>query len=230
MPVSSQTKSAEEYADALKLLLNAHPEALPYGGEVAEVQVLAGMTRKTARKRRPTADKASDQGDSIYIVLRPGHTSAAAAATPGRPSTLAPRPTRLATPSAVSATPVSEAVLGELVRALRDAEQAPGHSFVALKWFRDGYLPQRGYSWAQDPGERDRALRAATARGWVRIEKIANPRNPGFPTSVLHAALDHPGLRELLGEAPKLGWDFTPIQLKGEPMSATVRKMRDGGY
>lgn len=202
-------RNVRNYAAALASLLNAHPEVLPYGSEVEAVQVLAGRERQSARQRRADASKPSERGDSIYIVLRPRR----AGASPTEPKA-----------------EVGEAVLGELVRALRDAEQAPGHSFVALKWFRDSYLPQRGFSWAQSAEHRNQALREATARGWVRVEKIANPRNPGFPTSVLHAAVEHPGLRELLGEAPKLGWDFKPIQMKGEPMSATVRKMRDGGY
>lgn len=205
----------QQVSEAIKAFLNSHPEALPFGTRVEEIQILAGHDRKTARKRRPTADRASDKGDSIFIVLRP--------ATVGE-SAPAPRPHAAAAAREIV---VDEAALAELARALRDAAQTPGHSFVALKWFRDVYLPRRAFPWASDPDERDHLLREGVRRGWLRIDRIPNPRNPGFPTAALHLNSGVPELRQALGEAPALGWDFKPLAVRGEPMSETLRRMRE---
>src|SRR6185437_4318268 len=42
----------------------------------------------------------------------------------------------------------------QCLQALRRAETAPGHSFVALKWFRDSYLPRQGFAWAESQESR----------------------------------------------------------------------------
>ena len=198
--------------------LNLHPEKLPFGTEVEAVQIMAGRQRKTARKRRPTADRSSDKGDSVFIVLRPGKPGA------GPRATVLPAPV-----GATAAAAGLDEQVSDLLRSLRNAEQMPGHSFVALKWFRDAFLPREGHAWAGTPEQRERALDEAIRRGWIRVEKIPNPRNPGFATSTLRAETSHPEVQRTLGQKPTLGWDFTPIAVKGEPMSETVRRMRDEG-
>ncbi len=211
--------NANEVAASLAAFLNSHPEKLPFDTEVENVDVLAGRQRKTARKRRPTADRSSRKGDSIFIVLRPRKSKVQA----GAQALAAPR-------NSNELPDLADEPLSDLLRSLRKAEQTPGHSFVALKWFRDAYLPREGYPWAEDSEARDRTLREAIRRGWVRVEKIPNPRNPGFATSALRADIAHPEVQRILGQQPRLGWDFPPIVAKGEPMSETIRRMRDEGY
>ncbi|MGH9482239.1 MAG: hypothetical protein ACRD1L_09115 [Terriglobales bacterium] len=206
-----------EIEAALAEFLNSHPANLPFGAEVEAVQVLAGHKRQTTRKRRPTADRPSDKGDSLFIILRPAR--AKAAAPPSSPAQ--PR---------VPPENANEAQLADLLCALRLAERTPGHSFVALKWFRDTILPRQSQAWVKSPEARDRILREAEQRGWVTIEKIPNPRNPGFPTSTLRVAGSNAEVQRILGETPALGWGFTPIAIKGEPLSETVRRMRDEEY
>src|SRR5258705_1267663 len=41
--------------------------------------------------------------------------------------------------------------LEDFVAALDHVERDPHLRFVSLKWFRDTYLPRRGYDWANDP-------------------------------------------------------------------------------
>lgn len=179
--------------------LNAHRDRLPFGTEVEEVQLLSGRQRKSARRRRSPAVKSSPKGDALFVVLRPA---------------AAPQSDGL------------EAQVAQLLQALRDAERTPGHSFVVLKWFRDSYLPQRDWAWAQSAEQRDRVLRTATGRGWVGIRKVPNPRNPGFDTSVISLQLQVPEVQRILGGAAKRDWDFAPIRIEGEPMSETVIRMR----
>ncbi|MGH9392790.1 MAG: hypothetical protein ACRD1E_01365 [Terriglobales bacterium] len=196
--------TAEEMA--LKDLLNSWPDRLPYGLEVDTVELLAGTDRKEARKHKANAKTRSSKGNSLFVTLRPREAE------------------RAALP------PAGVDRVGELLRALQAAEQTPGHGFVALKWFRDSFLPRQGLAWALTPEARDLVLRDATARGWVRVQRIPNPRNPEFPTSTLQLAVGIPEVRSLLGLPEKLGWDFPRIKIEGEPMSETVRRMRDEGY
>lgn len=185
----------------LRAWLNAHRERLPSGMEVEEVQLLTGRQLKTARRQRKSAAKSSPKADALFIVLRP-------------------------------AAPASEengleAHITQLLKALRDAERTPGHSFVVLKWFRDSYLPQRDWAWAQSAEERDRVLRAATGRGWVGISKVPNPRHPSFETSAIRVQSEWPEVRRILGDEAPLGWGFPRIKVKGEPVSETLARMRD---
>jgi|SRR6185312_8424333 len=209
------TKQIE--ADLLKLL-EENPQVLPFGTRVQEVQLLAGHKRKEARRRRPTADKASPNGDSLFIRLMPAEPGEAPKAAQS-----AAQPAEQAALGQASA----EEELADLIRALDVAEKTPGHSFVALKWFRDAYLPRQDFAWAASPEGRNRVLREATSRGWVLVSKIPNPRNPGFDTSALRVENSSPEVQRILGREAKLGWGFPRIKLSGEPMSVTVSRMRD---
>jgi hypothetical protein len=51
----------------------------------------------------------------------------------------------------------TDARVKELCAALAEAERG-GHAFIALKWFRDSFLPRKAYRWNQNP--RDTAVGA----------------------------------------------------------------------
>ena len=251
-----------DYQRKLSELLARHPECLPFGLGVAEVQVMAGREPATARRRRPTASSRSPRGNSIYITLTkaqphggasgvPAERRAGAQAggrsalpvqlaselqwpatrarsAPGASQLLRSRPASDGNSKAPEAAPDrAESRLTELVQALDAAARQPGHSFVALKWFRDAFLPRQGFAWAQSAEARDRVLREATLGGSIRVNRIPNPRNPGFPTSVLLINADNAEVRRILGLSNPHGWDFEPIVLEGESASETLRKMRE---
>lgn len=216
--------NVENLASRVVEALNAAAGLLPAGIEASSAEVLNGDDRKKARKKKGNAAIENiSGGDSIYITLR---------RVGGRP---APSAGRAAQPSPTAAaaipTPVSRGErVEELIRALAQAEQAPGHSFVSLKWFRDQFLTQQSLSWVADPANRHNTLREAIDRGWILLDRLANPKNPAFPTTALRLNRAKPEVQSALGQTGKLGWDFKPIVLKGEPMSETVRRMRDERY
>jgi len=210
-----------ESADELLKLLNAHQTKMPFGLRASEVQILGGKRRKDARQRRPTADKPHKDGDWILVRLEDSRVASV-----GGPPSRMPMPAEHANAQA-NGSAMDQA---QCLQALRRAETAPGHSFVALKWFRDSYLPRQGFAWAESPEARDAALREITARGWARVEKIPNPRNPGFDTSALRVQMDSQEVRNILGEEESRGWGFPRIKVQGESGTEILRKMRDGRY
>lgn len=118
-----------------------------------------------------------------------------------------------------------EAILSEvadLLHALDKAEQIPDHAFVALKWFRDTFLPKCGYAWAQDKAQRHHWLREAISRRWITTDRLANPRNPEFPTTAIRLNGAAPEVGRNLGQGEDAGFGWTPVSIPGEPMSATV--------
>jgi hypothetical protein len=68
-----------------------------------------------------------------------------------------------------------DARVKELCTALAEAERG-GHAFIALKWFRDSFLPRKTYRWNQHPESRQSVLAEAIQRGVVLTSKIAPRR------------------------------------------------------
>lgn len=114
----------------------------------------------------------------------------------------------------------------ELIRALRSAEQRPGFDFVALKWFRDLFLPAQEYQWSLTSTDRDRALRSAVDEGIVLTYKVPNPKTPAFPVTAVRLNRQHPEVSAVLRDEGADASSFTPIDIKGEPLSATVLRER----
>src|SRR5579875_397923 len=116
---------------------------------------------------RPEMKDIRRDADESYFHPEEGHTIEIvfedAAAAPAHP---------VSRPEARAA----EAEL-RLVRALHRIASDPRYNFVALKWFRDSILPGEGFT----PEEARATLDAAIARGWVVIERLANP-NSTYPT------------------------------------------------
>jgi hypothetical protein len=77
-----------------------------------------------------------------------------------------------------------DARVKELCAALAEAERG-GHAFIALKWFRDSFLPRKAYRWNQHPESRQAVLAEAIQRGVVVTSKIANPKTPAYPTTTI---------------------------------------------
>jgi len=77
-----------------------------------------------------------------------------------------------------------DARVKELCAALAEAERG-GHAFIALKWFRDSFLPRKTFRWNQNPESRQTVLAEAIQRGVVLTSKIANPKTPAYPTTTI---------------------------------------------
>ena len=68
----------------------------------------------------------------------------------------------------------------ELCATLAEAERG-GHAFIALKWFRDSFLPRKSFSWNQNPESRQMILAEAILRGVVLTSKIPESQDAGLP-------------------------------------------------
>ncbi|MDE3149766.1 MAG: hypothetical protein KGL37_09890 [Acidobacteriota bacterium] len=111
-----------------------------------------------------------------------------------------------------------DARVKELCAALAEAERG-GHAFIALKWFRDSFLPRKAFRWNQNPEVRQSVLAEAIQRGVVLTSKIANPKTPAYPTTTIRLNRAEAGIPE---EAQR----FHPIAVQGEPFTETIEDER----
>jgi hypothetical protein len=106
----------------------------------------------------------------------------------------------------------------ELCGALAEAERG-GHAFIALKWFRDSFLPRKTFRWNQSPEVRQTVLAEAIQRGVVLTSKIANPKTPAYPTTTIRLNRSEAGIPE---EAHR----FHPVSVQGETLTAVMDEER----
>jgi hypothetical protein len=111
-----------------------------------------------------------------------------------------------------------DARVKELCNALAEAERG-GHAFIALKWFRDSFLPRKAYRWNQNPESRQAVLAEAIQRGVVLTSKIANPKTPAYPTTTIRLNRAEAGIPE---EAQR----FHPVAVHGEDLTAVLEEER----
>lgn len=106
----------------------------------------------------------------------------------------------------------------ELCAALAEAERG-GHAFIALKWFRDSFLPRKAFRWNQDPEARQTVLAEAIQRGMVLTSKIANPKTPAYPTTTIRLNRAEAGIPE---EAQR----FHPVSVEGGGLATALDEER----
>lgn len=110
--------------------------------------------------------------------------------------------------------------LEEVCSALAEAET--GRSFVSLKWFRDDFLPAKGYAWTKTPEDCYAVLTKAITDGWILTSKVTNPRAPQYPTTAIRVN------RQRQSRSPGTpAHRFVPVPVSGEPLSRTI--LRDRG-
>jgi hypothetical protein len=107
----------------------------------------------------------------------------------------------------------------DLCAALAEAERG-GHAFIALKWFRDSFLPRKAYRWNQNPGVRQMVLAEAIQRGVVLTGKIANPKTAAYPTTTIR--LNRPE-GDMADESERSQPVAEPIA-EGETVSAAIEE------
>lgn len=96
----------------------------------------------------------------------------------------------------------------DLCGTLAEAERG-GHAFIALKWFRDSFLPRKSFHWNQSPESRQMILAEAILRGVVLTSKIPNPKTPAYPTTTIRLNRAEAGVPE---EAQR----FRPVAVHGD--------------
>jgi hypothetical protein len=111
-----------------------------------------------------------------------------------------------------------DARVKELCAALAEAERG-GHAFIALKWFRDSFLPRKAFRWNQQPDSRQVVLAEAIQRGVVLTSKIANPKTPAYPTTTIRLNRAEAGIPE---EAQR----FHPVAVHGDSIAEAIEEER----
>jgi len=111
-----------------------------------------------------------------------------------------------------------DARVKELCAALAEAERG-GHAFIALKWFRDSFLPRKAFRWNQHPDSRQTVLAEAIQRGVVITSKIANPKTPAYPTTTIRLNRAEAGIPE---EAQR----FHPVAIHGDSIAEAIEEER----
>jgi hypothetical protein len=106
----------------------------------------------------------------------------------------------------------------ELCAALAEAERG-GHAFIALKWFRDSFLPRKAFRWNQHPESRQTVLAEAIQRGVVLTSKIANPKTPAYPTTTIRLNRAEAGIPD---EAQR----FHPVEAHGDSIAEAIEEER----
>ncbi len=111
-----------------------------------------------------------------------------------------------------------DARVKELCAALAEAERG-GHAFIALKWFRDSFLPRKAFRWNQNPESRQAVLAEAIQRGVVLTSKIANPKTPAYPTTTIRLNRAEAGVPD---EAQR----FHPVAVHGDSIAEALEEER----
>lgn len=92
----------------------------------------------------------------------------------------------------------SASPLRDFVLALDHVERDPHLRFVSLKWFRDTYLPKRGYDWASDPDIPRQIVHEAAESEIILTAKVPNPKTPEFPVTTIRLNREHALVKEFL--------------------------------
>ncbi len=114
----------------------------------------------------------------------------------------------------------------DLIRSLDRAEQRDGFEFVALKWFRDLFLPAEQHAWVDSQEARSRELRDAIDDRAVLTYKVPNPRAPEFPTTAIRVNRRHPDAVDVLGETWTGIDDYPQAEPRGRSMPYAMRQVR----
>jgi len=114
----------------------------------------------------------------------------------------------------------------DLLIALDQAESRPGWNFVPLKKFRDEILLQGHLPSIRTDVERRSVLTSVIEKKFVLLGKVINPKSPQFPVTTLRLNRLMPEVKVVLGQTNSQDLDFHPVEISGEPLSATILRER----
>jgi hypothetical protein len=146
--------------------------------------------------------------------------------TSGRTEKLLPDEPARSTAEPADSTPHLHPAETDLLRALNRAESRPGWSFVPLKKFRDELLPQEHLASMRTEVELQSTLRSVIEKRFVLLGKVPNPKSPQFPVTAIRLNRLMPEVRAALGQKGNADLDFHPVEIQGEPLSATILRER----
>ena len=218
-PLKTIAQLQAEYEQGLRSVLNKiDPRLTKYSPRISFV---SGDQRK--KRIDASADTWSPDSGAIRIRFEPVPEAASG---------------EEASPSPVPATeshglgrepetePEEAGRLTDLVRALDRAESRPGYDFVALKWFRDVFLPAQGCAWSASDAIRRDVLGGAIERRIILTSKVPNPRSPQFPVTAIRLNRTLQQTQAILGRREAVGSDFEPATIRGEGLSKTILRER----
>ena len=217
----TEQQVAQKLNDALKNALNESGYSIPAGYR-PQVKLKDAHGRK--KRSDASAENWSPETDQIVIQFEP--SSSEELASDHNPEPL---------PSPHPAVPYAKPAHGgvwvhpgeeEVLRALDRAESKPGWTFVPLKKFRDEILPLEECPSLRTDVEREHMLRSAIEKRLIVVGKVANPKAPQFPVTTVRVNRLLPEVIAALGTGTAPGLDFRPIEIAGEPLSATVLRER----
>jgi hypothetical protein len=171
-----------------------------------------------SKRRNASADTWSPEDDEVRIYFERIDGEEPAPRLSRVPHAFAGRSAEEEGEADVTSLADMDARVKELCAALAEAERG-GHAFIALKWFRDSFLPRKAFRWNQNPETRQAVLAEAIQRGVVITSKIANPKTPAYPTTTIRLNRAEAGIPE---EAQR----FHPIEVLGEPVTASIDEDR----
>jgi hypothetical protein len=186
-------------------------------------RVCVSLVDASGRKKRSTAGADNWSPDSgrleIWLEPCPDNPVAENSVLPGRDSGLQNQP------NDPGPTVDVHPALVELVKALDRAESRPGWNFVSLKKFRDEFLPSENLKVMQTDVAQQEVLRRAIEDRLILTSKVPNPKSPQFPVTAIRLNRLMPQVKRILGQ-PDEDSDFHPVEIRGEPMSATIIRER----
>jgi len=214
-------KLVEPLRDALRNLRYSSPE---------HYQIRVVLLDESGRKKRSNAAAQSWSPDSGRIEIRFEPTSQEqeelCSQTPRRTeNTTSSEHEGSAAESADSGSHLHPAE-AELLRALSRAESKPGWNFVPLKKFRDEILPQEHLTLIRTEVEQHSTLGSVIEKRFVLLGKVPNPKSPQFPVTTIRLNRLMSEVRVALGQNAKADLDFQPVEIQGEPLSATILRER----
>jgi hypothetical protein len=171
-----------------------------------------------SKRRNASADSWSPEDDEVRIYFERVDGEEQAPRLSRVPRAFAGRAAEEEEEAEVTSPADGDARVKEICGALAEAERG-GHAFIALKWFRDSFLPRKAFRWNQHPETRQAVLAEAIQRGVVITSKIANPKTPAYPTTTIRLNRAEAGIPE---EAQR----FHPIEVLGQPVTASIDEER----
>ncbi len=219
---------AQKLGHSLKTILKELHHPIP-----EHYQLQISLLDVNGRKKRSdaSADNWSPENGRIEIRFEPAetlsrgeHRSEATLAAP--PVAALDAQTERVSAGVRSAAVFVHPAEAELLKALDRAESTPGWSFVPLKKFRDEILPSQHISSIPTDVERQAVLRSAIEKRLILVGKVPNPKAPQFPVSTIRLNRLMPEVRAAVGQGDNPDMDFHPIEISGEPLSATILRER----
>jgi hypothetical protein len=184
-------------------------------------QVIVELCSENGRSKRrnASADTWSPEEDEVRIYFERADDSDPAPRTFRAPRAIADHHFDDEDDSQQGLIPADiDARVKELCAALAEAERG-GHAFIALKWFRDSFLPRKAFRWNQQPESRQAVLAEAIQRGVVLTSKIANPKTPAYPTTTIRLNRAEAGIPE---EAQR----FHPVAVHDGSVAEAIEEER----